>query len=1063
MAWPPYGSLYLASASRNNGGYCMIEKIIAWSGHNPFPVLLAALGLSLWGGWTLLYRTPLDAIPDLSDVQVIVYTEWPGRSPDLVEDQITYPIVTSMIAAPRVRYVRGNSDFGYSYVYVIFEDGTDLYWARSRVLEYMSKIAGRLPPGVNPVLGPDATGVGWVYQYALVDDTGRHDLAELRTFQDWYLRYWLQSVPGVAEVATIGGFVKQYQVLVDPNRLLAYNLPLTKVIAAIRMSNNDVGGRSIEIGGREYMVRGRGYIRSIDDLAEVAVGANARGGGTPIRLRDIAEVQLGPDMRRGVAELDGRGETVGGVVIMRYGQNALEVIRGVKAKLEEVSQSFPEGIRIVPVYDRSDLILRAVATLREKLIEVTIVVSLVAVIFLFHLRSAAVAILVLPTAILISFLAMRALGVSSNVMSLGGIAIAVGAMVDAAIVMVENAHRRLEEAPPGADRRRIIIAAAQELGKPLFFSLLIITISFLPVFTLQAHEGRLFRPLAYTKTFAMLSAALLSITLVPLLMVLLIRGRITPIDRNPINRVLIRAYRPALRWALGRRGLVVAGAVLLVALSIPAALRLGSEFMPPLHEGTILYMPTSLPGISVTQATQMLQIQDRMIKQFPEVERVFGKIGRAETPTDPAPLSMAETVITLKPEEQWRPGMTWDRLIAEMDRTVRFPGMPNIWWMPIQTRTEMLATGVRSAVGIKILGPELDVIDRIGKEIEGGLGRLRGTRSAFAERVTGGYYLDFEVRREAAGRYGLTVGEVEEVIESAIGGMNISQTIEGRERYPINLRYSRELRDDVEKLRRVLIPTPAGAQVPIAQIADVRLTTGPSMIRDENGQLAGIVYVDVAGRDLGGYVEEAKRWVASNVQLPPGYTLVWAGQYEYLQRAKARLAWVVPITLALIFLLLYLNFGSIGRPLLVMLSIPFALAGSFLFLGFLNYHLSIAVWVGVIALAGVATEIGVVMIAYLDNAMEGAVARRARETAGGLSDHELVEAVVEGATQRVRPIAMTAAAIVFGLLPILWSGGAGADVMQRIAAPMIGGMVTTTVLTLIVIPVLYAWWQRTRG
>ncbi|MBI5197197.1 MAG: efflux RND transporter permease subunit, partial [Nitrospirae bacterium] len=783
----------------------MIERIIEYSAKNPFLILLGVFFLAVWGYWAVT-KTPLDAIPDLSDVQVILYTEWAGRSPQLMEDQVTYPIVTSLLGAPRVKSVRGSSDFGVSYVYVIFEDGTDIYWARSRVLEYMSKIAGKLPEGVRPVLGPDATGVGWVYQYALVDETGTHDLGELRSYQDWYLRYQLQSVPGVAEVASIGGFVKQYQVNVDPNRLIAYRIPFTRLLQAIRMSNNDVGGRSVEITEREYMVRGRGYLRSLEDLEVIPLGIGQNG--VPILLRNVASVTPGSEMRRGVLEFDGRGEAVGGVIIMRYGENALDVIDRVKAKLREIEPSLPEGMKIVTTYDRSDLILRAIATLKEKLLEVTIVVSLVSLVFLFHFRSALVAILSLPLAILLSFVAIYYLGLTSNIMSLGGIAIAVGAMVDAAIVMVENAHRRLEENPQ-RDRTEVILSAAKELGRPLFFSLFIITISFMPVFTLEAQEGRLFRPLAFTKTFAMFFASLLSITLVPLLMVYLIRGRITPTEKNPVNRALITVYEPMARVCLRFRGWVIAGALLLLIGTVPVFLRLGSEFMPPLNEGTILYMPTSLPGISITRATQVLQQQDAILKQFPEVERVSGKIGRAETPTDPAPLSMTETTITLKPEEQWRPGMTWEKLIEEMDRAVRFPGMPNIWWMPIQTRTEMLATGVRSSVGIKIYGSDLREIDRIGQEIEGLLPGIAGTRSAFSERVTGGYYLDFDVNREAAARYGLTVQEVEEMVEAAIGGANVTTTVEGRERYSVNVRYARELRDDIDHLKRVLVPTPS--------------------------------------------------------------------------------------------------------------------------------------------------------------------------------------------------------------------------------------------------------------
>ena len=1033
----------------------MIERIIDWSGRNAFLVFLATLFLSGWGLWAV-YQTPLDAIPDLSDVQVIVFTEWPGRSPDLVEDQITYPIVTSMLGAPRIKSVRGQSFLGLSFVYIIFQDGTDIYWARSRVVEYMQGVTGKLPEGVSPTLGPDASGVGWVFQYALVDQSGQHDLADLRSFQDWYLRYWLQSVPGVAEVGSIGGFVKQYQVQVDPNKLLGYHIPLKVLIDAVRRSNNDVGGRVMEVSEREYMVRGHGYIRSLDDIRHIPLGTDRQG--TPITVQDVAHVTIGPDMRRGIAELDGTGETVGGIVVMRYGENALAVIDRVKERLKEVTPSIPKGIEIIPVYDRSDLILRAIATLKEKLIEISLVVGAISLIFLFHLRSALVAILTLPVAILLAFLAMYYVDITSNIMSLAGIAIAIGAMVDAVIVMVENAHKRLEQwdraGQPGS-RAAVIIRAAQEVGKPLFFSLLIITISFLPVFTLEAQEGRLFRPLAFTKSAAMLFAAVVSITLAPLLMVWLIRGRIAPEERNPVNRLLIWIYRPLVSGALRVRWLLVILAIVTVGSSVPLYEKLGSEFMPPLNEGTILYMPTALPGISVTQAGMLLQRQDQLLKQFPEVDRVFGKIGRARTPTDPAHLSMAETVVSLKPEEQWRPGVTWDSLIAEMDKVVKFPGMPNIWWMPIQTRTEMLATGIRSNLGIKILGPDLVEIERIGLEIEGLVQGIPGTRSAYAERVTGGYYLDVHVNREEAARYGLTVEDVEDVIESAIGGKNITQTVEGRERYPVNVRYLRELREDQESLRRVLVEARNGAQIPLGQLARITMTSGPPSIRDENGSLAGIVFVDVAGRDLGGYVEEVQKLIRDRVALPPGYSLTWGGQFQYLERAKARLKIVVPVTIFLIFVLLYLNFRSVTKSLIILLSVPFGVVGSIVLLYLLQYHLSVAVWVGIIALAGVAAETGVIMIIFLDEAYE----RWQRE--GRLhSIADLRAAIIEGAVQRVRPKMMTTSAILIGLLPIMWSHGTGADVMKRIAAPMIGGMISSTILTLIVIPVLYFIWRR---
>jgi Cu(I)/Ag(I) efflux system membrane protein CusA/SilA len=1033
----------------------MIERIIGWSARNGFLVGMFVLFLMAWGIWVMA-RTPLDALPDLSDTQVIVFTEWPGRSPDLIEDQITYPLVTSMLGAPKIKYVRGQSFLGLSFVYIVFEDGTDMYWARSRVVEYLQGVGDRLPKGVSPTLGPDATGVGWVFQYALVDDTGQQSLADLRSFQDWSLRYSLQSVPGVAEVASIGGFVKQYQVQVDPVKLQGYGIGLSEVIRAIRRSNNEVGGRVIEASEREYMVRGRGYITSLDDLRVIPVGTDQQG--TPITIRDISHVTIGPDSRRGIAELDGTGEVVGGIVIMRYGENALEVIERVKQKLHDLKPSMPKGIRVVPVYDRSDLILRAIETLKEKLIEISIVVSLVSLLFLFHVRSAFVPILLIPVAVLLSFIAMYYLGISSNVMSLSGIAIAIGTMVDAVIVMVENAHRRLEEWEHQGrlgSRTTIIIRAAQEVGKPLFFSLLIITVSFLPIFTLEAQEGRLFQPLAFTKTFAMFFAALASITLAPLLMCWFIRGRITSEHRNPVNRLLLWVYTPLVKSVLRFRWLVVGMAIGGVLMTWPLFEKLGAEFMPPLNEGTILYMPTTLPGLPIQKAGQILQTQDRLLKEFPEVDRVFGKMGRARTATDPAPLNMAETMVTLKPQDEWRPGMTWDKLIEEMDQRISIPGMPNIWWMPIQTRTEMLATGIRSSLGIKILGPQLQELERLGVQIEGLLQSLDGTRSAYAERVTGGYYLDIDVNRVAAARYGLTVADVQDVIESAIGGKNITWTVEGRERYPINVRYPRELRQDVDALKRILVTTPQGQHIPLAQLSSIAKTTGPPSIRDENGSLASIVFVDVAGTDLGSYVENAKALVQEHVTLPAGYSLQWAGQYQYLERAQQQLLIVIPLTLFLIFILLYLNFQSIPRCLLVLLSVPFSLVGAMWYLNFLGYHLSVAVWVGLIALAGVAAETGVIMIIFLDEAC----ARWQKENRlHSLTD--LRDAVIEGAVLRVRPKIMTASAIFLGLLPIMWSHGTGADVMKRIAAPMIGGIVTATILTLLVIPALYLIWRQ---
>ncbi|NGZ97155.1 MAG: CusA/CzcA family heavy metal efflux RND transporter [Nitrospira sp. WS110] len=1028
----------------------MIGRLIEVSARNPVLVILCVLLLAVWGGWAV-FDVSLDAIPDLSDVQVIVYTEWQGRSPTLIEDQITYPVVTSLLAGPKVKRVRGVSEYGVSYVYVIFEDRTDLYWARSRVLEYLQKLTGKLPSGVTPTLGPDATGVGWVYQYALVDESGTHDLAQLRSLQDWYLRYQLESVPGVAEVSAIGGFVKQYQIEVDPNTLAAYRLPIQTVIEAVRNSNAEVSGRVLEMAGTEYVIRGRGYLQSVDEIELIPVGTDGRG--TPILVRDIGHVQLGPDQRRGIAELDGKGQTVGGIVIMRAGENALTVIERIKARLEDIAPALPESVHIVSTYDRSDLIHRAIAVLREKLLEESVIVSLIAVLFLFHFRSALVAILILPVAVLLAFIPMAYLKITSNIMSLGGIAIAIGAMVDAAIVMVENAHKRLEQSPSGK-RTEIIIAAAKEVGRPLFFSLLVIAVSFLPIFALEAQEGRLFTPLAYTKTFSMLFATALSVTLAPVLMVLLIRGKVRPEAKNPLNRWLIALYRPILSGALRVRWVTLGLAVAAVAITVPVFSRLGAEFMPPLNEGTILYMPTTVPGLSIPEATIVLQVQDQLLTTFPEVERVFGKMGKAPTATDPAFVGMAEITVTLKPEAQWRPGMTWDRLLDEMDAKLHIPGFPNIWWMPIQTRTEMITTGVRSPVGIKVLGPDLKTIEQIGLEIEQVLATVPGTKSAFAERLNEGYYLDLIVNRREAARYGLTVGDVQTVITSAIGGETVTTTVEGRERYPVNVRYKRELRDDPDRLKRVLIPTPTGAQIPLGQIAEMVITQGPPSIADEAGALAGLVSVSVTGRDLRGYVHDAQRAVQKLITLPSGYRLVWTGQYEHLVRAEERLQRVIPVTLAVILLLLYLNFRSLAKSLMVLLSVPFAMLGAIWYLHYLGYNLSVAVWVGIIALAGVAAETGVVMLVYLDEVYE----RRMRE--GRMTTaQDLRDAIVEGAVQRVRPKMMTVAAIMGGLLPIMWTTGTGADVMKRIAAPMIGGMVSSTLLTLVVIPVLYALWR----
>ena len=1062
----------------------MIETIIRFSAKNRFLVFLVMTFATAWGLWAFSNIT-LDAIPDLSDVQVIVFTEWPGRSPDLVEDQITYPIVAAMLSAPNVQLVRGISQFGYSYVYIIFEDGTEMYWARSRILEYLQKITGQLPEGTNPILGPDATGVGWVFEYALVDESGRYNLAQLRSFQDWYLRYWLESVPGVAEVASVGGFVKQYQVELDPNKLLAYNIPLGKVIDAIRDSNNDVGGRVIEVASTEYMVRGRGYIQSLQDIETVPVMTDGKG--TPVYVRDLGTVQFGPDMRRGVAELDGQGEVVGAIVVMRYGENALTVIDRVKARLKEVEGSLPEGIKLVVTYDRSELILRAVETLQEKLTEEMIVVSVVIIVFLLHLRSSFIPILALPLAIIMAFIPMYYMKVTANIMSLGGIAIAIGAMVDASIVLIENAHKKLAEWKSqgrSGTRTDVLIQSFCEVGPSIFVSLLVITVSFLPVFTLQAQEGRLFKPLAYTKTFSMFFAALLAITLVPALGTLLIRGKIRPEEKHPISRFLQAIYTPTLSFILRFPKSFIFVSFLLVLSTVPAFMQLGSEFMPPLNEGSLLFMPTAVPGMPITEASRILQTQDKLLRQFPEVERVFGKIGRADTSTDPAPLSMVETVVLLKPQEDWEPvhverwysswmpdkvqpifrtiwpeqrTKSWEELVQEMDAQLKFPGMANIWWMPVQTRTEMLSTGMRSNLGVKVFGPDLEKIEEIAIQIEKALQEVPGTRSAFADRVMGGYYFDFKINREEAARYGLTVGAVQEIIETAIGGKNIGYTIEGRERYPISVRYPRELRNDIEGLARVLIPTPSGAQIPISLVADMEYSQGPPMIRGEDGQLVGYVFIDVTHDDYQGYVEQAQQVVASQVEIPPGYRLEWAGQYKYLMRMKQRLTYIIPITLFIIFVLLYLNFGSWKEPLIVFLAVPFSLIGSFWFLYFLDYNLSIAVWVGLIALAGLEAGMGVVLLLYLQLAYqkwkkEG----RMRHVA------DLKEAIHYGAVQRLRPKLMTVLTTFMGLLPIMWASTyeTGADVMKRMAAPMVGGLTTSFILGLTIYPAVFFLWKR---
>jgi len=1030
----------------------MIEKIIEGSAKNKFLVLLF-VGLLLLGGIWAVKTIPLDAIPDLSDVQVIVFTEWKGRSPDLIEDQITYPIVTTLLSAPKVNVVRGYSFFGLSFVYTLFEDGTDIYWARSRVLEYMQSVAGQLPPGVTPTLGPDATGVGWGFQYALVDESGKHTLQEIRSFQDWYLRYWLQSVEGVAEVASVGGYEKQYQIDLDPNQLLAYNLSDRRVVEMIRKNNADVGGRVVEFSGKEYFVRGRGYIKNIKDLEMISIGATEDG--TPILLKDVAKVHLGPDIRRGAAELNGKGEVVSGIVVVRFGENVLKVIERVKQKIEEVKPGFPEGLKLVPVYDRSDLIHRSINTLTRTLFEEMVIVLAIIMLFLLHFRSAMIAVIVLPVAVVISFLPMRLMGLTSNIMSLGGIAIAIGVMVDAVCVLVENAHKKLEDAPPDVDRVPIIIEAAKSVGKPIFFSLMIITVSFLPVFTLEAQEGRLFKPLAFTKTFCMFFAAILSITLAPMLMTLFMRkGRIRHERDHPVSRALHKFYDPVIRKVLKNRWRVLAGAGLLFLITFIPLMRLGSEFMPPLNEGSILYMPTTLPGISIGEATRLLQIQDKMLKEFPEVDQVLGKVGRARTATDPAPLSMVETVVTLKPRKAWRKGMTWEKLIDEMDKKMSFPGVTNAWTMPIKNRNDMLSTGIRTPVGIKVFGTDLREIEKIGLRLETILKDVEGTRSVYAERVTGGYFLDITPRREELARYGLSIDDVNHIVEIAIGGMNIDVTIEGRERYTINVRYARELRDDIDKLKRVLVPTPHGAQIPLGQIAEIKFLTGPPAIKDEDGSLTGWVYVDIAGRDIGSYVKDAKKAVAANLKIPTGYNLLWTGQYEFMQRVQAKLKTVLPITLIIIVVMLYFNFKSMAKTLIVLLSVPFALIGSIWFLFLLGYNTSIAVWVGMIALAGVAAETGVMMIVFLDEAYE-----RARDAKKMKTHQDLLEAISYGAVQRVRPVLMTVSTTILGLLPIMWGHGAGADTMQRIAAPMIGGLVSATILTLVIIPVIYAIWK----
>ena len=1028
----------------------MIERLIGWSARNLMLVFIGTV-FAVAAGIYALAHLPLDAIPDLSDTQVIVYTEYKGQAPQVIEDQVTYPLTTAMLTVPRSKVVRGFSFFGVSFVYIIFEDGTDIYWARSRVLEYLNAAARKLPAGVTPTLGPDATGVGWVYQYAI--QSKNMSLADLRSLQDWNVRYGLAKAEGVAEVASVGGFVKQYNVVVDPNRLRSLNIPLSKVRDVIRGSNMDVGGRTVELSEFEFIVRGRGYLKSIADLSNVVLKVE---NGTPVLLKDVARVELGPDERRGVTELNGEGEVASGIVLQRFGQNALDVIDSVKARFVEMASSLPKGVEIVPVYDRSNLIHDAIETLKRTLTEESIVVALVCVVFLLHLRSALVAILMLPVGILISFAAMKALGLGSNIMSLGGIAIAIGAMIDAAIVMIENAHKHLERAPPDKPRIDVLIEAASEVGPALFFSLLIITVSFLPIFTMEAQEGRLFSPLAFTKTFAMAAAALLSVTLVPALMVLFVRGRIVPEHRNPINRFLIWAYRPLIRTVLKAKTLTILLALAVLAASIWPARQLGTEFMPSLNEGTLMYMPTTLPGISVTKTAELLQTQNRIIKTFPEVASVYGKAGRAETATDPAPTEMVETVVNLKPKEQWRAGLTVDGLIAELDKALQFPGVSNAWTMPIKARTDMLATGIRTPVGIKVLGTDLGEMEKLARQIEGVIKNVPGTSSAYAERVIGGYYLDIVPDRDALARYGLMVSDVQDTVSSALGGETITTTVEGRERYGVNLRYPRDLRSDPQSIaREVLVAMPGGGTVPLGEVAAIKLARGPTTIRTENGHLAVYIFVDIRDRDLGGYVADAKAAVAASVQFPAGSYVVWSGQFEYLERAKAKLKVVVPVTLLIIFLLLYLNFRRITETLIVMLSLPFALVGGLWLMWWLGFNFSVAVAVGFIALAGVAAETGVIMLIYLDQAMKELQARR---LADGIpfTRADLQEAIMLGAVERVRPKMMTVIAIMAGLLPIMWSTGTGSEVMQRIAVPMIGGMISSTVLTLIVIPAVYA-------
>jgi Cu(I)/Ag(I) efflux system membrane protein CusA/SilA len=1027
----------------------MIARLIDWSARNLLLVLFGA-GFAAAAGLYALVHLPLDAIPDLSDTQVIVYTEYPGQAPQVIEDQVTYPLTTAMLTVPRSKAVRGFSFFGVSFVYVIFEDGTDIYWARSRVLEFLNGATSRLPTGVTPTIGPDATGVGWVYQYAIMSK--ELNLSDTRTIQDWNLKFALAKAEGVAEVASVGGFVKQYNVILDPQRMRDLGITMKKMRDAIRASNADVGGRTVELSEFEYVIRGKGYLSSVNDLGNIVLKT---GNGTPVLLRDVARVELGPDERRGITELNGEGEVASGIVLQRFGSNALDVIENVKKRFREIASSLPGSVEIVPVYDRSNLINAAIDTLKHTLFEESIVVALVCIVFLLHFRSALVAILMLPVGVLMAFGATKLLGLGSNIMSLGGIAIAIGAMVDAAIVMIENAHKHLERAAPGRSRVDILIEAASQVGPALFFSLLIITVSFMPIFTLESQEGRLFSPLAFTKTFSMAAAALLSVTLVPALMVIFVRGRIVPERNNPINRFLIWIYRPVIKAVMRAKALVIVLAIAVLAVTIWPARQLGTEFMPTLNEGTLLYMPTTLPGISVTKAAELMQTQDRIIRSFPEVASVYGKAGRAATATDPAPSEMFETIVNLKPKEEWRPAMTVDRLIAEMDRALQYPGVSNAWTMPIKARIDMLSTGIRTPVGVKVIGTDLVEIDKLARQIEQILKTVPGTSSAYAERGIGGYYLDVTPDRAALARYGIMIQDVQDVIGTALGGQTVTTTVEGRQRFSVNMRYPRDLRDNPQAIANdVLVPMPGGGAVPLGEVAKVAPARGPTTIRTENGQLASYIYVDIRDRDLGGYIEEARRTVLASIQFPPGYYVMWSGQYEYLERATARLKIVVPVTLTIIFLLLYLNFRSLTETLIVMLSLPFALVGGIWLMWWLGFNLSVAVAVGFIALAGVAAETGVVMIIYLNQALAEANARCDSE-GRSLTRGDLYNAIMEGAVERVRPKMMTVVAIMAGLLPIMWSAGIGSEIMQRIAVPMIGGMISSTLLTLIVIPAIY--------